>query len=95
MQPRPQLSVIIPAYNEEYRIRDSLTGVVSFFGAPDGIRGPVEILVVDDGSTDRTSEVVESFASQHLAGRLVVRLLSNGVNRGKGYSIKHGVLMAE
>jgi dolichyl-phosphate beta-glucosyltransferase len=50
-----------------------------------------EVLVVDDGSRDRTAAVAESFRDQ-LTG---LRVLSNGRNRGKGYSVKHGMLEAQ
>jgi dolichyl-phosphate beta-glucosyltransferase len=83
MQDRPLLSVVIPAYNEERRIGDSLRRVLEFLRT---LPSPSEVLVVDDGSADRTAAVVEGNR---------VRLLRNGVNRGKGYSLKHGVLMAE
>ena len=100
MQARPQLSVIIPAYNEAARIRESLARLLAYLGA---LPGPSEVLVVDDGSTDRTAAIVEEFtrggsaagtAVGGPADRVAVRLLRNGVNRGKGYSIKHGVLLA-
>ncbi len=50
-----------------------------------------EVLVVDDGSTDRTAAVAESFRGK-LTG---LRVLSNGTNRGKGYSVRHGMLEAQ
>ncbi|HEU4402531.1 MAG TPA: dolichyl-phosphate beta-glucosyltransferase [Candidatus Polarisedimenticolia bacterium] len=88
---RPQLSVVIPAYNEEARIRDSLAGLVTHLA---GLQGGAEILVVDDGSTDGTAAIALEFARRPVPSTVVFRILSNGRNRGKGYSIKHGVLSA-
>lgn len=93
MQPRSRLSVVIPAYNEAARIRASLQGAADYLAA-----GPfdADIVVVDDGSTDGTVALVEAFAATLPHGRSPsVRVLKNGRNRGKGYSIKHGVLLAE
>jgi len=82
------LSIIIPAYNEETRLPATLDQILGF------LRGRewkfVEILVVDDGSTDRTRQVVERYAERAPA----VRLLSNPGNRGKGFSVRHGMLEA-
>ena len=93
MRARPRLSVVIPAYNEEARILKSLEAARDYFlKTAEG----VEILVVDDGSADATAEIVERFARERPEGGPVpVRLLRNGRNRGKGYSIKHGILLAE
>jgi glycosyltransferase involved in cell wall biosynthesis len=93
MQARPRLSVVIPAYNEQARILKSLEAARDYFQKA---AEAVEIVVVDDGSADATAEVVERFASGRPEGAAVpIRLLRNGQNRGKGYSIKHGVLLAE
>jgi glycosyltransferase involved in cell wall biosynthesis len=92
MQVRPYLSVVIPAYNEEARIHGSLGRLVEYLA---GARGPAEVLVVDDGSSDRTATVVEELAATVPAGGPLIRVLRNGRNRGKGYSIKHCVLSAE
>lgn len=93
MQSRSRLSIVVPAYNEAARIRASLQGAADYLAAnaPDA-----EIVVVDDGSTDGTAALVEEFAASLPPARTpAVRLLKNGANRGKGYSIKHGVLLAE
>jgi dolichyl-phosphate beta-glucosyltransferase len=83
---------VIPAYNEAGRIRDSLERLHAWLTVPGRVPGPVEILVVDDGSRDDTAAIVAGIASA--AGGVPLRLLRNGVNRGKGYSLKHGLLLA-
>jgi len=94
MQARPHLSIVIPAYNEAPRIGGSLDLLSPFFLSADACRGPVEILIVDDGSVDETARIVEEFIARLPAAAPAFRLLRNGRNRGKGYSIKHGVLSA-
>jgi dolichyl-phosphate beta-glucosyltransferase len=84
----PDVSVIIPAYNEEKRLGPTLARIEAYLAARPY---SAEILVVDDGSRDATAQVVENFRAQ--SGR--VRLISNGGNRGKGYSVKHGMLEAQ
>jgi dolichyl-phosphate beta-glucosyltransferase len=83
---RPFLSIVVPAYNEEERLVASLDKIGSYLDAT-GV--DAEILVVDDGSKDRTAEL----ATKALAGRRG-RVVANGENRGKGYSVRHGVLEA-
>ena len=83
---RPFLSIVIPAYNEENRLVASLAKIASYLDAG-GI--DAEILVIDDGSKDRTAEL----AAKALSGRRG-RVVGNGENRGKGYSVRHGVLEA-
>jgi glycosyltransferase involved in cell wall biosynthesis len=82
------LSIIIPAYNEEPRLPETLRRIAEYLPTL-GMR--TEVLVVDDGSTDRTAAVAESFRGK-LTG---LRVLSNGRNRGKGYSVRHGMLEAQ
>jgi len=81
----PFLSVIIPAYNEAGRLRPTLAAIRRFL---DDWGRPYEILVVDDGSADETAGRARE------AGGPVVSVLSNGRNRGKGYSVRRGMLAA-
>ncbi len=83
-----ELSIIIPAYNEENRLPRALKLIGEFLAARPALTA--EILVVDDGSTDGTARVVKE--SQPQMPNL--RLISNGRNRGKGFSVKHGMLEA-
>jgi dolichyl-phosphate beta-glucosyltransferase len=81
----PEISIIIPAYNEEELIRDTLNGLWNYFKTrPESY----EIIVVDDGSRDRTVGLVEEWGR-----RLDVNLhvLVNEQNRGKGFSVQRGV----
>jgi dolichol-phosphate mannosyltransferase len=78
------LSVVIPAYCEEENILGTLENVTTAL-EPLAIRH--EILVIDDGSTDRTTALVE----EHGARFPAVRLLKNGTNRGFGWTYRRGV----
>jgi dolichyl-phosphate beta-glucosyltransferase len=80
----PSLSIIVPAYQEESRIRRSLGTLAGFLRA----RGETfEVLVVDDGSRDATAALVEEFARAH-DGFSLVRLPAN---RGKGAAVREGM----
>jgi glycosyltransferase involved in cell wall biosynthesis len=81
----PWISVVVPAYNEEAGIADLLATLRSRMEA---YQRPYEILVVDNGSQDRTVEIVEGLADEHL------RVLRNEINRGKGFSVRRGMLDA-
>ena len=85
----PPLSVVIPAYNEQQRLPASLRKVAGFLGAH--VDGPCEILVVNDGSTDGTFEAAREAGAGIESDQLRVTVLDNGANRGKGYSVRHGV----
>jgi len=81
----PSVSVIIPAFNEAQTIEESLRRISEYFSGPRRLR---EIVVVNDGSTDGTAEVVRKFASD----KHFVRLITSNANRGKGYSVRQGML---
>ena len=83
----PELSIIIPAFNEERRLPKTLERIHAYLAARN-LRG--EIVVVDDGSTDGTVPLIER--ARQLYPEL--RLVSNGQNRGKGFSVRHGMLDA-
>lgn len=83
----PELSIIIPAYNEEARLPRTLGRIQDYLVT----RGfTAEIIVVDDGSTDSTARVVEDWRCKLPS----LRLLKNEQNRGKGFSVRRGMLEA-
>jgi dolichyl-phosphate beta-glucosyltransferase len=84
----PFLSVVIPAYNEEARIGRTLQQMVEYLN---GQTYSWEMIVVSDGSKDRTEEIVNEFAS----GKPNVRLISYNPNRGKGNAVRVGMLAAK
>lgn len=80
----PELSIVIPAFNEELRLPATLERIAAYLKSS---HRDVEVLVVDDGSRDRTAALAESLRNQIPT----LRVVPNGVNRGKGYSVRHGV----
>jgi len=80
---RRSLSIIIPAYNEANRLPGSLIKVEQYLGASKW--DFVEVVVVDDGSRDNTVQLAEAAGA---------RVLKNPGNRGKGYSVRHGMTEA-
>jgi glycosyltransferase involved in cell wall biosynthesis len=84
----PQLSIVIPAYNEAGRISQTL-GTLREYLQTNGWE--VEVIVVDDGSTDATATIVKCFGERWCQ----LRLIQNPGNQGKGYSVKHGALQAK
>jgi glycosyltransferase involved in cell wall biosynthesis len=84
----PTYSIVIPAYNESARLGASLEKVLAYVHAQ---RWDAEVIVVNDGSRDNTAEIV----LHCMAKDPIVKLLENPGNRGKGYSVRNGVLHAE
>jgi dolichyl-phosphate beta-glucosyltransferase len=78
---------VVPAYNEAARLPLTLPKLAQFCER----HGSVELLVVDDGSRDSTAALIQEFAARHP----FARLLQNPGNRGKGYSVRHGMQEAQ
>jgi glycosyltransferase involved in cell wall biosynthesis len=78
-------SIVIPAYNESQRLRATLERVLAHVQRQNW---DAEIVVVNDGSRDNTAEIVREFAAKNSS----VRLVENPGNRGKGYSVRNGIL---
>src|SRR3989339_472804 len=76
-----EISVVIPTYNEEERIGESLKSVLAYLAKNFKV---FEVIVVDDGSCDHTLQEVKKYSQ--------VKILKNLVNHGKGYTVKKGVL---
>ena len=80
-------SIVIPAYNEGHRLGATLEKVLGYI-AEHGCES--EVIVVNDGSKDNTADIVRSFAEKNPS----LRLVENPGNRGKGYSVRNGILNA-
>jgi glycosyltransferase involved in cell wall biosynthesis len=87
VSPPPDLSIIIPSFNEELRLPSSLERIADYIRKR---RPNTEVIVVDDGSTDKTAVVAEAYKENIPS----LRVLSNGMNRGKGFSVRRGSLEA-
>lgn len=85
--PAPYLSVVVPAYNEALRIGVSLEKIREYVRTRNYA---VELIVVDDGSSDETPEILEEIR-EHFPS---LRIFRNELNRGKGYSVRRGVMEA-
>ena len=83
----PTYSIVIPAYNESARLGATLGKVLAYVHSK---QWDAEVIVVNDGSRDNTADIVKSFAEKDPA----LRLVENPGNRGKGYSVRNGMLNA-
>jgi dolichyl-phosphate beta-glucosyltransferase len=83
----PELSIIIPSYNEELRLPATLSSIAAYTRLS---KRKIEVIVVDDGSRDKTVAVAEQFREEIPS----LRVVSNGENRGKGHSVRHGMQQA-
>lgn len=82
------LSVVIPAFNEEARLAAALSSVIDYLCHQPY---PAEAIVVDDGSSDKTSDIARALAA---ASPVPVTLIRNESNHGKGYSVRCGIEVA-
>lgn len=82
------LSVVVPAYNEETRLERTLARLAEYYDAQPY---DYDVVVVSDGSTDRTEDVVRAFAANHPK----FSILAYKPNRGKGYAVRTGMLQAQ
>lgn len=85
---QPTYSIIIPAYNESLRLGATLEAILAYAKQK---RWEWELIVVDDGSRDNTKEIVQAYIQKNSR----VRLLENPGNRGKGYSVRNGMLQGK
>ena len=84
----PRFSVVIPCFNEEGRVSETLRVTIEYLAAnaPES-----ELIVVNDGSTDATATIARKILSET---RIATRLLENFPNRGKGAAVRNGLLAA-
>jgi len=87
----PNLSIVIPAYNEENRIGASLDAILEFVRRQSY---STEVIVVNDGSADLTQQIVMSRVAEYRSAGSDLRCVTNDPNQGKGYSVKRGVTEA-
>ena len=83
---QPHLSIVIPAYNEEVRILPTIGAIASYVS---DLSFPWELLISDDGSKDKTIELVEGLDMVNL------RVLPAPKNAGKGDAVRRGMLAAQ
>lgn len=88
--PNPFLSIIIPAFNEEQRLPNTLEQILTFLQAQSY---QSEILVIENASQDKTFQVAEQFAAQHHSEQLPILVLREAV-QGKGMAVKRGIFTA-
>ena len=85
---KPDLSIVVPAYEEEVRLGDSIRTILAFVDE-NGLNA--ELIVVDDGSRDATADVARESAADSDISTNVIRYEAN---RGKGFAVKTGLLAA-
>jgi glycosyltransferase involved in cell wall biosynthesis len=84
----PTYSIVIPAFNESQRIIETLDKILAYITEQ---RWDAEIIVVNDGSRDNTADIIRRYSRDYP----LIRLLENPGNRGKGYSVRHGMMEAK
>lgn len=88
---KPYISIVIPAFNEEHRIYETLKETCLFFSLKNY---PVELLLVDDGSNDNTEKVVSEFFKKNTQSNITYIYKKHDRNQGKGKAVQTGILAA-
>lgn len=83
------ISIILPCYNEELRLRPTVESIINYFSHK---QDKIELIIVNDGSKDGTLELIKELVQQY---PITVKFLTYEINRGKGYATKLGMLAAE
>jgi len=86
------ISIVIPAYNEENRIGITIEKIYNYFAKKNY---NFEIIIVDDGSKDRTKEIVKKLQSEKQNEKNEIKLITHKKNQGKGAAVKTGILNAK
>lgn len=86
----PDISVVVPCYNAERVLEASIDALVHYL---QGLDRNWELVLVDDGSTDRTNEIMRQAVEQFGSRR--IRILHHGANHGKGWAVRNGMLAAK
>ena len=86
----PAISIIVPAYEEQARLGDSIKQILAYIKRE---KSPAELIVVDDGSRDDTAEIAEDAAAGF--PDLPTKVIRYETNRGKGHAVKTGLLAAQ
>jgi glycosyltransferase involved in cell wall biosynthesis len=84
---KPAISIIVPAFDEQERVGDSIAKILDFIESD---KLSAELIIVDDGSRDRTSEVAEAELTHH--PEIISKVVRYEENRGKGYAVRTGLL---
>lgn len=88
--PNPFLSIVIPAFNEENRLPNTIERLLEYLG---GQPYPAELVIIDNASQDRTYEVAQTYASRFGNSGIPIHVCQEGV-RGKGAAVRTGMLKA-
>lgn len=91
MKKYKKLSIIIPAYNEEDFIEEAIRKVIK----ANSLGLKKEIIIIDDGSTDKTPEILKKYPRKSAPKSVSIRVLSKKKNEGKGAALKKGFLKSK
>ncbi len=87
---KPKISIVVPAFDEQDRLGPSVVKILEF---ADAFAEPIELIVVDDGSSDKTADVARESTAKF--PQIMSKVIRYEQNRGKGFAVKTGLLAAE